>query len=198
MRSFFYNLDKAIDESNYLKNYELRNFYYDVRDFILKGTFTRYKKVNQILDYWGESDSYVSKMTGMKESTVRVTRRNLSKELYELFGYDFFNLVSQGTDEAIEKGRVRLSLADKNICADTFIYREIIDTIKRKSTGNENIDIDSCIFEIQFLMKHSKGTVEKEMSMLDMDKLAYIIKMLDNEVDTFPNIIKLVQQFERN
>ena len=51
--------------------------------------------------------------------------------------------------------------------------------------------------EIQFLLKHSKNTIEKELSMLDKNKLAYLIRMLNNESGSISNIHNLVRCFEK-
>lgn len=197
MRSFFYNLDKVLSMSQSSRNKELYSLCYDVKQFVMEGTFTNYKKVKLLLSYWGETDSYTSSMTGMKEGTVRVTRRNLSNELYELFGYDFFNVILIGDKKAITEGRYRLGLASKNISADKYLYRELISDINFNSEYDDNIDIKSCALEIQFLLKHSKNTIEKELSMLDKNKLAYLIRMLNNESGSISNIHNLVRCFEK-
>ena len=196
MRSFFYNLDKTLEDAKISNNTNLYRLCSDVKGFVCKGTFTRYKKVNILLRYWGEPDSYVAKMTGMKEGTVRVTRRNLSNELYELFGYDFFTVIRPGDSSSIKEGLYRLSLAKKDISSSDYLYRELIDDIMYGSNTLEGINIDSCSLEIQFLLKHSKKAVQEEMAMLDKNKLAYLIKMLDNEEGSFPDIYSLVQRFE--
>lgn len=197
MRSFFYNLDSVLADSQKSHNKELYSLCYDVKQFVMQGTFTNYKKVKTILGYWGETDSYTAAMTGMKEGTIRVTRRNLSNELYELFGYDFFNVIAIGDKKAIADGRYRLGLASKDISADKFLYREIIDTINRNSNYNDDIDIKSCSMEIQFLIRHSRSSVNKELEMLDKDKLAFLIRMLNNESGSINNIYNLVRCFEK-
>lgn len=197
MRSFFYNLDSVISDSQNTHNKELYSLCYDVKQFVMEGTFTNYKKVKTILGYWGEPDSYVSKMTGMKEGTVRVTRRNLSNELYEIFGYDFFNIISVGDSKAISDGRYRLDLASKNISANKYLYQEFINTVTNGSVLDDSIDIKSCAMEIQFLIKHSRNSIEKELEMLDKDKLAFLIRMLNNESGSITNIYNLVRCFEK-
>lgn len=198
MRSFFYNLDKVMEDAYTSKNKDLYSFCYEVKNFIIEGSFTKYKKVDVLMSYWGEPDSYVSKMTGMKESTVRVTRRNLSNELYELFGYDFFTLISLGGKKDIEEGLCRLSLAKKEISAKEYLFRELIDIIEKDAVDDsEIIDIKTCALEMQFLERHSKKAIKREMEMLDKKKLSYIIKMLNNEADTYSNIYNLIRFFER-
>lgn len=197
MRSFFYKLDTLSYDAVSSENKQLQNLCYDVKDFILEGTFTRYKKVKTILSYWGHPDNYVTKMTNMKESTVRVARRNLSNELYELFGYDFFEVVRDGDDKSISEGRARLSLAKRGFHSENFLYRELIDTVRSKALVEDDINITSCANEIQFLLRHSKQNIEKELSHLDLGKLLYLIRMLDNETGSITNIYNLIKCFER-
>ena len=197
MRSFFYNLDSTILLANTSRNVELFKLCQDVKNYVMSGSFTKYKKAKTLLSFWGEPDSLVESMIGMKQSTVRVTRRNLSNELYEIFGYDFFTLISVGGTREIAEGRYRLNLAIKTISADTYIYRELINKINSSSGYNDDIDIKSCALEIDFLLRHSKQRVEKELENLDMDKLAYLIRMLNNESGSISNIHNLVKCFER-
>ena len=197
MRSFFYSLDKTIEDAKVKGNTELCEFCNDVRSFVLEGTFTGYKKVKTLLDYWGEPDNYVAKMTGMKEGTVRQARRSLSNELYELFGYDFFEVIFSGSETAISEGRNRLYIAKMGFSADSFLYREFINDIISKGELRNDIDISTCMLEIQFLVKYSKQSINRELEFLDVNKLVYLIRMLNNEVGLPSNIRSLIKYFEK-
>lgn len=197
MRSFFYCLDRVSSDAYNSSNKELCELCYDIKQFVLGGTFTRYKKAGLLLSYWGETDRYVSSMTGMKESTVRVTRRNLSNALYELFGYDLFTVIAVGDRRAIAEGRNRLKLVSRDISADSFLYREFIDSIIRGTSCSSDVDIRSCASEIQFLVRHSRNTIAREIALLDRNKLAYLIRMLNNEEGSVSSISNLVKCFEK-
>lgn len=197
MRSFFYNLDKTISDAEVNRKYDLRDFCYEVRGFVLEGTFTKYKKVKTIMGYWSYPDTYVSKMTGMAESTVRVTRRNLSEELYGLFGYDFFQVISIGDEKAITEGKGRLLLARRGYNASEYLSQDLILAISSKSKIDDTIDVKSCASEIQFLVRHSKQTIEEEISHLDVNKLGYLIRMLNNETGSLTDIQKLIKCFDK-
>lgn len=197
MRSFFYRLDKMIEKAEIDKNEKLFFFCRDVKEYIMKGTFTRYKKVETYLDYWGETDSYMSARTGIKESTIRVTRRDLSNALYELFGYDFFTILEKGDKESITEGLYRLALASKQISSKTYVHRSIIHDIRDGAVDMEFLDLEDCRNEIEFLSRHSLKRIEKELSMLDKNKLAYLLGMLDNEKGSSKDIVHLVKRLER-
>ena len=197
MRSFFYNLDKVLLDSQTNHNRRLTDFCHEVKGYVLEGSFSNYKKVKTILGYWGQPDYYVSDRTGIKEGTVRQARRNLSNELYELFGYDFFEVISIGDDKALREGEYRLYLAKMGYDSNNFLYRDLVSSIRMKGRVLDDIDVSTCKAEIQFLVRHAKQSVEREMESLNNDKLLYLIRMLDNEVDTPVNIRNLIKCFEK-
>lgn len=199
MRSFFYQLDAMSRDAKQDDNLDLLVLCGDVKSYIMEATFTKYKKAKTILGVWGMTYSEASFATGMKGSTIREARKKLSNELYELFGYDFFTVVGEGSKKAISEGRARLNLAKRGFRAEEFIPQEVLRGILSKAEvgGGEDIDVTSCGAEIQFLVRHSKQNIEYEMSKLDINKLVYLIKMLNNEADTLSNIRRLVGCFER-
>ena len=67
MRSFFYNLDKTMSDAKDNGDKNLYRLCCDVKSFVCEGTFTNYKKAKTLMRYWGDSNSYVSKMTGLEE-----------------------------------------------------------------------------------------------------------------------------------
>lgn len=197
MRSFFYRLDSMTSDAQTSRNLMLQELCYDIKNYVMSGDFTDYKKVKTILNFWGYPDNYVTKMTGMKEATVRVARRNLSNELYEQFGYDFFEVVGIGDEKAIAEGRARLNLVRKGFSADRYLSFDLIQNICSKAEMVDDVDITSCAFEIQFLVRHSKQSLERELAMLDVNKLAYLIRLLNNETGSLSTIHKLVKCFEK-
>ena len=79
-----------------------------------------------------------------------------------------------------------------------YIPRDIIDIINsNKVIENDNISVTDCGKEIQFLLSHSKLAIEREISTLDINKLSYIIGMLDNEKDIHENRIRLMEVFNK-
>lgn len=196
MRSFFYNLDKLDYECDLNHNKDLKNFCAEVREFIKRGSFTGYKKANILLMHWGSPDCTVSKLTGIKESTVRQGRRKMSNDLYELFGYDFFEIVGVGDAKAIREGKYRLDLARMGFDSNNFLYHELKLAIQSDASVVDDIDISTCKAEIHFLVKHSKQSISRELACLDKNKLLYLIRMLNNETGSSMNIRNLIRCFE--
>lgn len=186
-----------ISDARATKNSELLKLGQDIMDYVMSGDFTRYKKAKTILRTWNWTDEAAAFSTGMKQSTIRVARRNLSNELYELFGYDFFKVVGLGDKKAVADGRGRLDLVIRGFNAEEFLSYDLISSIFAKSDASDDIDINTCGQEIQFLVRHSKQSIEDELSVLDCNKLAYLIRMLNNETGSLTNIRKLVNCFER-
>lgn len=197
MHTFFYMLNKTIESSEFNHNKKLEDFCYKVKDFVQDGSFTSYDRARELMSYMNESDSFTAQMMGLTAGTVKQTRYKRSIELYEIFGYDFFNVISAGDSKAIEEGERRLHLAIKSYKSTDFLYRELISTILSKGDVDSSIDISTCAKEIQFLVKYSKQSIERDIQGLDYNKLVYLIKMLDNEEGTPLDIRNLIKLFER-
>lgn len=198
MRSFFYKLDKLISSSWDCSDTSLSHQLGELKEIIKEGNFTTYKKAKLLLSYWGETDKYTSKMTGLSESTVRVVRRNMSNTLYEKLGHDFFDVVNTHNKNAVKECAFRVRLLENKMDARYYIPRDILDIINsNKVIENDNISVTDCGKEIQFLLSHSKLAIEREISTLDINKLSYIIGMLDNEKDIHENRIRLMEVFNK-
>lgn len=195
MISFFRNLDSLTREASSCKNEELVSFCSQIRKYIMSADFTKYKKAKEILSYWGEPDSSVALMVGMKESTVRVTRRNLSIELYEKFGYDFFTLLEEQSKKSLEEGKFRFEVAKDLRSASSFIPFDILNAIRLDGSMAEEFDIKECGDEIRFLVKYSKQNIERELGTLDKNKLMYLTRMLDGLTGSPAEIYKLIRLF---
>lgn len=196
-RSFFYSLDRIMETSKDEGNTEVYKICEELKEFIKSATFTRIKDSRLILGYWGEPDSYVEDVTGKSANSIRQLRLRLSKQLYELLGYDFFGLLEEGSQKSLRECIFRMRLASKDLEAKRYLYRELIDTVKANSEVDDEIDITTCKNEIQFLVKHSRSALASEMSTLDMNKLNYLIRMLDNETGSLGNIYNLTKCFDR-
>lgn len=161
-----------------------------IKDFMVRGDFSKYKKAGQLSESIlnGYSNSYTARSLGVEESTVRVHVGNLSKELYVLFGNDFFELLK---DYGVNKKEVnkRLSnienirLSSRDVLPEELLI--LITNSPNFSTSIEDGDINlsSCHPEVSFLMRHSIAKLKAEISLLDANKLNYLLNLIDAKVD---------------
>lgn len=176
MKSFFTELEENIKSLENSKEDELLKLYYDLKSFVLQGTFTSYKQANKILACIDSSDTEASALTGIKAGTIRVARRNMSEELFQLFGYDYFYVSSQN----IEEGEFRLKAAKLKFSGPQLPF-EITKSILGKNKEDMMYSLDSCTNEIEFLKKYNNINISKELASIDTSKLCYLVELLSME-----------------
>ena len=161
-----------------------------VKDFMVAGNFSKYKKAGQlsksILE--GYSDSYTARVLGVEESTVRVHINNLSKELYNLFGNDFFDLLKDYSTNKKEIERRLTGVETVQLSSRDVLPEELLILITKSprfgtSLEKNDIDLSSCHAEISFLMRHSNSKLKSELSTLSIEKLNYLLDLIDLKVD---------------
>lgn len=202
MKSFFNRLDECIDLSSMRKDVAEERLLTEVKDWVKIGDFTNYRHKNQFMLCWGESDNYVSRVTGLSESTVRYSRKRMSDELYNKFGYDFFNVVLDGSEKSLKEARLRFNIVKSNVNVSDYIGKDILDIIKRKGDSLGTIDtsgvsLSDCSEEAKFILKYSKGAIEREARNLDARKLMYLIRILCGEEGTVVNRTYLIKALDK-
>lgn len=204
MKSFFRRVDECEESAKIRENIRMQRLLQDMRKYIKKGEFSSSKKAVRVLLYWGQPDHAVAKCTGYKESSVRVIRRNLSNELYDLFGNDFFTVLEDGDKKALDECTYRFNLVQKKERADSYIPQELIEKIIEGGEF-ENFSVKECSQEIAFLVQHSIQSFQKGMEGLDKNKLLFLIRVLNKEAGTSADTFKfmslmdgLVKESEEN
>lgn len=202
-RSFFYNLKKILEDNR--KGYYDDDLYYlciQVRNCVLSGDLTNHKNASKLLPYWDKPDCDVEKATGINSNTVRSARKKMSKQLYEKFGYDFFQVITLGGKEGLIEGAYRLDLVKRNVSCWSFFSRDLIEKLvgNDKSDKGESLsyDLENCAVEIQFLLKYSNSRIDKELSVLDGKKLAYLLQVLDGTAGNTSDRVSLARSLEDN
>lgn len=194
MKNFFRGLDLTENYAKTVEDSELYTLCNNVRAYIMQADFTNCKRAEEYLALWGETDSSASKILGVSESTVRVTRRNMSNVLYELFGFDFFTVIKSAGSKGIKEGGLRLETVRGAYSSKTLVPLEVRSSILRDA-DLRSMDIHDCADEIKFLAKYSVPNILKEMQELDVDKLAFLLRVLDrcdgtlSDTNNFTNFI---------
>lgn len=195
MKSFFLSLDDSISTAKYNANEKQYNLCMDIKTYLLNSNYSNYKNLKLFMSYWGEPDSYMAKMTGMKESTIRVTRRNLSNLLYDKFGYDFFSLLNSGDNLLLAEAKSRFELVKKDVDSDSYVLR----LVKEECVGvigDALYSIRDCSNEIKFLVKHSIPMIKNEISSLDKGKLLYLLSILDGNDGSIQDRVRFIKVLE--
>ena len=188
-RSFFRNMDLLRKEIVKTKNKEKGDIWLEVKDFILTGCYSSYKQCSELVGMVlsGYSDSYIARNFNVEENTVRIHKRNISNELYALFGKDFFDLFENFQSN---KKLILARLNNAKYCDKSFndLLPDVISALVSTSIGIEEpldyIDLNSCHKEISFLVRHSLDKIKGEFRGLDVLKLEYLTRVLNRKSGT--------------
>lgn len=185
----FNELKKSIYERRVREEAEL---WLKLQDAILSGNFSTLKRADEFARLWleGYNDYAVSLKLNMQESTIRQYRKQLSDELYDITGDDFFSLFESfnKNKEKLNKILYILSHTKKNgwkgssdlIPLDTYtIFKSCV-------MNEESIDfsIDDCKKELSFISRYSIQNIKKDMNKLNLERLKYVIDVLEGTKGT--------------
>lgn len=201
-RSFFKNMLLAKDRIGEEKDYNAGLYYKNLEMFVTEGKYTSYRgatKMSRLL-LNGYGDSYIANYFGITETTVRVHRRDMSCELYKLFGNNFFDLLKEFTKnkEILEDRMFVAHSSDYD--RRSFVLSEVINFVATSGATCEELDVtvNDCPMELSFLMRYGIQAIKEEMKDLDLKKLDYLFKVLDgelgdiNEKSTLLNLLRKV------
>lgn len=185
----FNELKKSIYERRVREEAEL---WLKLQDAILSGNFSTLKRADEFARLWleGYNDYAVSLKLNMQESTIRQYRKQLSDELYDITGDDFFSLFESfnKNKEKLNKILYILTHTRKNgwkgssdlIPLDTYtIFKSCV-------MNEESIDfsIDDCKKELSFISRYSIQNIKKDMNKLNLERLKYVIDVLEGTKGT--------------
>lgn len=185
-KSFFRNMGLLKKQIVGSKNKEQGDIWLEVRSFMLSGCYSSYKQCKDLVSMImsGYNDSYIARSFNVEETTVRIHKRNVSNDLYNLFGNDFFDLFE---DFSSNKEEIKLRLVSAKLCNSgaNDLLPDVISAMVSSSIGIEeplnNIDLNSCHREISFLVRHSLDKIRNEFKGLDTLKVEYLLRVLNGK-----------------
>lgn len=198
MRSFFTAMTMAKDEIRKKKDLAAGEVYKQVEAFVQSGVYSSYKKIKQMVSIYINrgSDKDAALALGISEVTARVHKRNASIELYKVFGEDFFSLLMEYELNKEEISRRIDLLSASTTKSSELLPIEIYTRIKGeyKPLKRGDYSINECLQEINFLSIYSVQRALSELSQLDLNKLRYILAMLDGRAGTTADRYQLISK----
>ena len=130
---------------------------------------------------------------GVSEAALRVREKSMSDKLYQIFGDDFFQLLS--TPEAAKEVRLRLNNTKRHKAAD-ILPGNVVRELRRRGSATGSYTVDELSEELDFLATVSNPAIERALSQLDSDKLAFVYNAVENSkggVTTRAHIVERIK-----
>ena len=162
---------------------ELRmSLFNSVKKFVLGGEYTSYKNKEVFLSYAFYKDSVIAKKLGISEAGVRRVRARLSEQAYRMIGVSTLDTILGGTESDLLALKPYIdSLSNKTTSGSLFSGEilELIDYLCLDSTVNFNLE--DCAVEMSMLRLFSFPLIKEAFSRIDIEKLNYLIRVLNGE-----------------
>lgn len=200
-KSFFKEMRKLKEYIYSEKDKELASVYLKLERFVLDCSYVKYKYASKIVKMLleGRTSSDIAKTLGISETTVRYHEHtSFSKKLYEIFGKDIFRILRDyhNNTKEVEK-RLFLALRENTSRLD-YCMSDVVSEVSsiEKSENIVEYDLKDCTKELAFIAKYSLANMKRDLSVLNIDKVEYLMKVLDGEKGSIDDRFNFVYRIE--
>lgn len=149
------------------------------KKFIEKGGYSkvRYDGEFASLVLGGYDDEYLSRKYSIAPETVRGHRKRIGDALVSLLGEDFCQLFYNYKENSAEISK-RISGFEVIELKSCDLFPKEVYPFVSSGVGVE-FDLKDCVDEIEYLREYSLRAMESKRDSLDMNKLDYLINVID-------------------
>lgn len=174
-----------------------------VKDFVESGKYSRCRRASELvtMQLRGYNDKNIAERYNISTETVRVERRQISNELWSIFGLDFFDrlLNYRENKEYINKCLMGIKSFDIRLAGTVlgevikeskFAYNDFENGFERSEVSAYNSE--DMQDEVDFLRRYSYAFLEEDLKRVDLGKLHYLLEVLDGNKGTFIDRAELI------
>lgn len=150
-----------------------------IERFIMEYPWSSGKNAQLFIKYGRLSNRDFARIANIKESNVRLIHKRCSDRIREKMGYNkIFSTVNLSIEDVIRINKC-MNIVQKDITAESVVPTYILNKVSdmRASVDYHVSDLSS---EIEFLKRHSKKAINRELKELNKDRLAYAFKLLNS------------------
>lgn len=167
-------------------NSRTERVYNQIVELVQSGKFTTYSRVlEQVpLTLAGNSDKDIALIMGLSETSVRISRQRMSRELYDLLGTDVFDILERqdSSELALLQNRLdNIKFVGTSDTLDPYVLAKLRELTKGLDYDS-NLPIRDYLDEIEFIIQHSRNYIDSSISKLNPRVLKYLLDMLDGKV----------------
>ena len=185
MRSFFRSMLDCREAIYDKRDRPAADVYSSVETFLKEGRYSSYRKANElcIMKLNKYSEEAIAAQLGISVSTVRTHASNVSMELYQLFGTNFFDMLSNYAENRSNVDTVMFRVKHQNEMAVTYVLSDVLSEVKDRvgSKGGKSFPLEECSQELDFLRRYSKEFLSEALGELNIEKVMYLIDVMDGK-----------------
>lgn len=196
-KSIFSNLRHAISYLN--SDSEVKNEPFrketlsSLRSFVYSGCYTKYRNKTMFLEIEDLKDDEIAKRLKISVAGVRQARKRISEDAYDLLGYDVTDNILYGDEKICESIQASISILVYVCTNDNFLFSDVVSRFEDSyiGDGTEKFSLSSCRNEMLFLRLYTLKPFSELVSILDSERLNYLIRVLNGDVDSGERLLVL-------
>lgn len=197
MRSFFRSMLDCRAEIYKKRDRAAADVYSSVEKFLKEGRYSTYRKANELstMRLSKYNEEAMAAQLGVNVGTVRTHTRNVSNELYQLFGTNFFDMLSNYAENQLKVNAVLYRVKHQGDMAVTYVLPEVVSVVRGCSSVGRFYPLNECTQEMDFLRRYSRHFLSEALKEVDLGKLTFLIDILDGNrgtPDEWNTLISLV------
>lgn len=154
----------------------------NLKNFVLGGTYTNYRGKEVFLKYVFYKDEVIAKKLGISEAGVRRVRAKLSDQVYRLIGKSTLDTILGGSEEDLLDLQPYINGLSNTVSSGSLFSGEILELVNYLCLDtSENFNLEDCTVELGMLRMLSFPLLKEAFNHLDIEKLNYLIRVLDGE-----------------
>ena len=183
MRSFFRSMLDCRSVIYEKRDRAAADIYSSVEKFVRDGRYSSYRKASELatMRLSNYSEEAIAAQLSINVGTVRTHTRNVSNELYQLFGTNFLGMLSNYAEHRREVNSVMYRVKHQGEMAISYVLPEAISVAKGRQSTPKDFPMSDCSREIDFLRRYSREFLSKALEEVDIDRLMYLIDILDGK-----------------
>lgn len=155
-----------------------------IERFIFEYPWSSSKNAELFKRYGKLSVKEFSRLANLKESNVRLIHKRCSDNIREKLGYNKIHTAVNGGREDVKRVINCITLLEKNIMGDYCIPEYILTKVSQNRASVDYL-ISDLSSEIEFLKRHSKQAINREIEQIDKDRLSYVFKVLNSREEGY-------------
>lgn len=174
------NAFKAVNAMASGKEKELRlSTLNKIERFIMEYPWSSGKNAELFKKYGKLSNKDFGRLANLKESNVRLIHKRCSDKIREKMGYNKIFSAANLSIEDVSRINKCMNIIQKDITAESVVPTYILNKVSDMRASVDYL-VSDLTSEIEYLKRHSKKTISRELKELNKDRLSYVFKVLNS------------------
>lgn len=197
MRNFFLQMKDCKQTIAQKRDRKAAGVYSSVEAFLRSGNYSTYKKANLMVSMFldGVPAAKIGARLNMSEGSVKNRLRSMiSTELFALFGEDFFQNLAAYSESEENKQAVDISMKRVSCAGVSVIDYLLSDLVSYIGSSDDvkSFNMCDCAKEMDLLCDFSVSAFQKKAKACDLEKLKYLLGVLEGTKGTSKDWAELV------